>query len=118
MDEVVEQFARQKRDVEDALEQNQFDLKSAEDDMIVIGEYKEELEKELGDTKCEDIIDMPEMGDGMMMDQGMMDATGGMMESMLPPPPANDGQERTDEEQAKVDLCYNVLVESFRHMDA
>ena len=59
---------------------------------------------------------MPDMGGDMMMDGAMMDATMGMMDA-LPPPPENDGS-RTDEEQAKVDLCYNSLVETFRHMDA
>jgi hypothetical protein len=59
---------------------------------------------------------MPEMDGDMMMDAGMMDATMGMMEA-LPPPPENDGS-RSDEEQEKVDLCYNTMIETFRHMDA
>jgi len=55
-------------DLERALEDSQFELKLAKDDLIVIEEYKAELENDLGDTKCEEIIEMPEMDPNMMMD--------------------------------------------------
>lgn len=64
----------------------------AEDDIVVIGEYIEGLKTELGETSCEQYTGMPDdMDPGMMMDQGMMDAAAGMMDTaMMPPPPTGD----------------------------